>query len=246
MMFTFSTTTITELVAQTRGLLQVYDDNGAVNDDFIESRIAKGIIPKFKSSTTWIPHECLFEICNRVVKLPCQGSDLMWIDLLDTDNEKVLHSGFLQNQNYHRKGGTSYPSYTTDTSNTQVANIGSMYEFYGNTIKFYTDKYNGYNIRVRFMAFMRDCECGEICVPEDYVEPIVQFAAYEWLRSTGTQNNMRLAESYKQSAYQLKKLALGESNKMNPEEYRSIEAMQTLRNISDGGYYRRLGNYVWY
>lgn len=241
MSFHYNTSSLDNLVSETLALLQSYDSNGQVDSVWIRDRIIRGIIPKFKTQETWIPHTCLFEVCDRQVKLPCKTSDIIWCDLLDDDNETVKFSMFMNR-------ATEKKNYVNTKNFSGYAPDG-LYDLFGNTIKFYTDNQNGHFVAITFYAFLRDCECGDIVVPEDYVEPIAKFAAAEWLLTTAIEQNTRLAMVYRQDAMNLKGLAKGESNKqsemqkMITDSYQRPLVYNSLYNSTYGSRY--INNFVY-
>ena len=210
--------TIPQLVSATMGLLQSYQSTGQVDYTFLKSRIKQNVLLKYKTQETWIPHCCKFRICDRKVELPCKTSDLIWVDLLDTDGEKVVYSGFMDRL-------IGYKFNNTDKG------LQGFYDLYGKTLKFYSDEYNDRYVRVYFKGWIRDEETGEIVVPDEYVGSITKYAAAEWLSTTGVRENLMLADKYFAQANQERNLVKGDSNKA------SVPEIDFLRNSLKIGTY---------
>lgn len=215
--------TIPQLVSATMGLLQSYQSTGQIDYSFIKARIKQNVILKYKNQETWIPHCCKFKICEREVSLPCKTADLIWVDLLDTDDETVVYSGFMDRL-------IGYRFNNTDNG------VQGFYDLYGKTIKFYTDEYDGRYIRVYFKDWIRDEETGEMLIPEDYVGSITKYAAAEWLSTTGVRENLMLADKYFAQANQERNLVKGEANKASVPEMEALRNSLRIRRYSPNSY----------
>lgn len=229
--------TIDNLIAQTRSLLGAAYDNGLLEDEFIEDRLKKDIFPKFKNRETWIPYECHFTICDQKVELPCSTSELISVDLLDTDNEKILYSFYLDRNYTYRLG------FQNKQNNNPKYGAG-FYDLYGRTIKFYKDTYNGYRLRVRFFGYLTDCD-GNIVLPENCAGAAIKYAASEWLATTGIRENLILADRYERQAINQRNLQKGQANRASEPEWREISAINTPDQYVNHfwGGYRNLPSY---
>lgn len=226
----YHTLTVDQLVQRTLGLLQSYHENGQVDANFIEDRIINSILPKFKNQETWLPHECEFEICDRKIELPVKISDVLDVKVYDGAN-RLVWSFYKPRELYNAQ------------KNFTLVDIGKgFYDIYGHTIKFYSDSFNGYNVKVQFYCFMRD-EDGCIVVPEAYSDSIVKYAASEWLLTTAIQQNMQLATIYRQDAINLRNHFKGEANKMSEPQKQLVNAMTQVATFNTGARYIRFWRY---
>lgn len=222
----YHTISIDQLVQRTLGLLQSYHENGQVDAMFIEDRIINGILPKFKNQETWVPHECDFEVCDQRVELPVKISDIIDVKVFDLAG-KVVYSYYKPRDIYNQQNNYILINQTKGS-----------FDVYGHTIKFYSDDYNGYSVKVQFYCFMRD-EDGCIVVPEEYSESIIKYAAAEWLMTTAIQANMQLAVVYRQDAINLRNHFKGEANKQGEPQNKLTYGLTQVRTFNTGARYIR-------
>lgn len=196
-----------------------------------------------KTQETWLPHVCMFPICNKTCQLPVRVSDVLEIGLYDSDNMSTANRYALYITNYQTANNLTQ----FDIDGMDIAGRAYMS---GNEVHFYDNSSDGKYLKVMFYAFLRDSVTGEIIIPADYLEAATKLAASEWLLTTMIKPAMELGAMYRQQGYYSLNLVKGEANRTTGALRKVITKMNSVTHYNKWGiwdgtrYCRNINNYT--